>query len=131
MTRDGNHESGSVDHAKEMVADCGAQAYLVDHLDALQSGATLHFTIAVAGRVTSYGLRAMKVGDGEVGGRKGIRVRIELDSMLSSVVKLVLAPLELTIDPVSKRLLEYSGIANLKDPATKRAYSARIVFAYP
>ena len=53
-------------------------------------------------------------------------MRTELDSMLS----LVLPPLELTFDPASKRLLQYVGIANVKDPATRKSYQARIVFTY-
>ena len=126
MVRDGNRQSASLDRVKEMVADCGAQAYVVDHLDTLQAGGTLRFTLAVAGRVDSFALRAMKIGEAEVGGTKGIRVRVELDSLL----RLVLPPLELTIDPQSRRLIEYSGISNLKDPATKKAFSARLVFVY-
>lgn len=126
MVRDGSRKAASVDRVKEMVADCGAQAYVVDHLDGLQAGHVLHFTLAVAGRVDSFGLRAHKIGDVVVDGVKAIRVRIELDSLL----RLVLPPLELTVDPKSRRLVEYSGITNLKDPATRKAYSARIVFSY-
>ncbi len=126
MVRDGERKSASLDRAKEMVADCGAQGYVVDHLDTLQSGGVLHFTLAVAGRADSFALRARKLGDVDVDGRKAMRVRVELDSML----RLLLPPLELTVDPQSKRLLEYSGIANLKDPSTKRAFSARIVYTY-
>ena len=124
--RDGDRKTASIDRTKEMVADCGAQAYVVDHLDALQSGTVLHFRLAVAGRTDSFALRARKLEDVDVGGVKAMRVRIELDSVL----RLVLPPLELTVDPQSKRLLEYSGIANIKDAATKKAYSARIVFTY-
>ena len=124
--RDGERKTASLDRVKELVADCGAQAYVVDHLDALQSGTVLHFTLAVAGRTDSFALRARKLDEVDVGGRKAMRVRIELNSVL----RLVLPPLELTIDPQSKRLLEYSGIANIKDAATKKAYSARIVFTY-
>ena len=126
MVRDGNRQAASLDRVKEMVADCGAQAYVVDHLDTLQAGGTLRFTLAVAGRVDSFALRANKIGDAVINGTKGIRVRVELDSLL----RLVLPPLELTIDPQSRRLLEYSGISNLKDPATRKAFSARIVFVY-
>ena len=126
MVRDGDRKSASIDRVKDMVADCGAQAYVLDHLDTLQSGAVLRFTLAVAGRVDSFALRATKIGEAEINGTKGMRVRVELDSVL----RLVLPPLELTVDPQSRRLLEYSGISNLKDPATKKAYSARIVFSY-
>ena len=126
MIRDGDRKSASLERVKNMVADCGAQAYVLDHLDTLQSGGVLHFMLAVAGRVDSFALRASKIGDVDVNGAKAIRVRVELDSML----RLLLPPLELTVEPQTRRLLEYSGIANLKDPATKKAYSARIVFSY-
>jgi len=126
MMRDGDRKSGSVERVKELVADCGAQAYVLDHLDTLQAGGILHFMLAVAGRVDSFSLRARKLADVDVNGVKAIRVRVELDSVL----RLVLPPLELTVDPHNRKLLEYSGISNLKDPATKKAYSARIVFSY-
>ena len=124
--RDGKRSAETIARVKEMVGDCGAQAYVIDHLDALQSGTTLHFTLAVAGRTDSFALRATKSGDADVGGRKAMRVRIELDSVL----RLVLPKLELVVDPDKRRVLEYSGVANVKDPATQKAYSARIVFAY-
>lgn len=126
MVRDGKRQTASLERAREMVADCGAQGYVVDHLDALQAGSVLHFTLVVAGRTDSFQLRARKIGDVDAGGQKAVRVRVELDSVL----RLVLPPLELTIDPQSRRLLEYSGITNLKDPATRKAYTARIVFSY-
>jgi len=126
LVRDGERQTASLDRTKDMVADCGAQAYLVDHLDELQAGQTLHFTLIVAGRVDAYKLRAAKVRDVDVEGHRAIVVRTELDSLLN----LVLPPLELTFDTVSKRLIEYVGIANIKDPATHKSYQARIVFTY-
>ena len=64
--------------------------------------------------------------DVEVEGTRGIRIRIELDSMLS----LVLPPIELSIDPISRRILDYTGITTVKDPATKKSFTARVVFSY-
>ena len=126
LVRDGQRQAASLDRKKDMVADCGAQAFIVDHLGELQNGKTLHFTLVVAGRVDAYALRAAKIREVEVDGHRAIVVRTELDSVLS----LVLPPLELTFDPASKRLLEYVGIANVKDPATQKSYQARIVFSY-
>lgn len=127
LVRDGERKTASLDRVKEMVADCGAQAYVIDHLDALAAGQTLRFTLVVAGRVDAFRLRASKARDADVDGRRAMVVKVELDSMLS----LVLPTLELTIDPATKRLVQYQGIANVKDPATRRSYTARIVYAYP
>ncbi len=126
QTRDGQHRTASLDRTKDAVADCGSQVYVTDHLDDLQAGRTLHFTLIVPGRLDSFKLRASKTKDVEVDGHRAIRVRIELDSMLS----LVLSPIELVIDPQTRRILEYTGITTIKDPATKKSYTARIVFAY-
>jgi hypothetical protein len=126
QVRDGERKTASLDRPKDLVADCGSQAYVADHMDDLQAGKTLHFTLVVAGRVDSFKLRAAKVKDNDVDGRRGVQIRIELDSMLS----LVLPPIELTIDPITKRILEYSGITTVKNPATHKSYVAKIVYAY-
>ena len=126
MVRDGHRQTASLTRVQNMVADCGSQPYVVEHLDQLEAGVTLHFTLVVAGRTDAFRLRARKLAGVEVNGRRAMRVRIELDSLL----RLFLPPLELTIDPGSKRILEYSGITNLKDPATRKAYSAKITFVY-
>ncbi|MGI9026726.1 MAG: hypothetical protein ACR2GP_14325 [Burkholderiaceae bacterium] len=126
MLRDGQRHAASLTRVQNMVADCGSQPYVVDHLEQLEAGTTLHFTLAVAGKTDSFRLRARKLANVEVDGRRAMRVRIELDSLL----RLLLPPLELTIDMDNKQILEYSGITNLKDPATRKAYSAKITFNY-
>ncbi len=126
QAHDGQRETASLDRAKDVVADCGSQVYVADHLDDLQAGRSLHFTLIVPGRLDSFKLRATKTKDVDIDGHHAIRIRIELDSMLS----LVLPPIELTIDPPTRRILEYTGITTVKDPTTKKSYTARIVFAY-
>lgn len=126
VVRGGKRETATIPRVGTMVGDCGSQPYLIDHLGVLDKGETIHFTLAVAGKTDSFRLRARKVEDRTVDGRRAMRIRIELDSLL----RLILPPLELTIDPESKRLIEYSGIANLKDPATQKSFSARIAFSY-
>lgn len=126
VIRDGHRHAASLARVHDMVADCGSQPYLVDHLGQLEAGRTLHFRLVVPGKTDSFRLRARKLADLDVDGRRAIRVRIELDSLL----RLFLPPLEVTIDPDTRRVLEYSGITNLKDPATGKAYAAKITFAY-
>ena len=126
MVRDGERHGAALARVKDLVADCGSQPFLIDHLDRLEAGDMLHFTLAVPSKTDSFRLRASKVGDVDVGGKRAMRVRIELDSIL----RLVLPKLELIIDPVTKRMLEYSGVTNIKDPATRKSYQARITFSY-
>ena len=126
MFRDGERRNAALARVQNMVADCGSQPYLIDHLDKLQAGEMLHFTLAVPGKVDSFKLRASKAGDVQVNGKRAMRVRIEVDSLL----RLILPQLELTIDPETKRMLEYSGVTNIKDPVTHKSHSARVTFSY-
>lgn len=125
--KDGEKSAGTIPRVAKMVADCGSQPFLVDHLEPLARGETVPFVLAVAGRTDSFKLRVRKIEDTHFDGIPALRLRIELDSVL----RLVLPNLELVFDPASKRLLEYSGISNVKDPSTRKAYSVRIKFAYP
>lgn len=125
--RDGDRDQAVLPRVHVMVGDCGSQPFLIDHLDTLAKGAIVPFTLVVPGKTDSYKLRARKVEEVEVRGKRALRIRIELDNVLRAL----LPKLELVIDPVTKRLIEYSGITNVKNPATRKAFSARIEYAYP
>lgn len=106
-------------------ADSGFHHLLQDQLPKLLAGETLTFRFAVAGQLDSYRFRARKVGDTTFDGRPAVRLLVQADSLLR-----YLAPdLTLTYDPKTRQLLEYRGISNLHDPATDKAYMARIVYA--
>ena len=121
---DKGRRTATLRRVSPMAADCGFQAFLIDHLDAIVAGKSVAFTLAVAGQLDNYKFRARKSGEVEFEGKRALRIRIEPDSMLRFLV----APLELTYDPETKRLLEYVGVANVHDPATHKAYTARIAF---
>ena len=123
-SRDKGRQTATLARVSPMVADCGSQAFLVDHFDALAAGKTVAFTLAVAGQLDSYKFLAKKDGEVEFEGKRALRIRVEPDSMLRFLV----SPLALTYDPETKRLLEYVGVANVHDPATHKAYTARIAF---
>lgn len=112
--------------AKEglMAADSGFNHLLQDQLPALIAGQTLSFRFTVAGQLDSYKFRARKVGEGSFEGKAGVKLLVQADSLLR-----YLAPdLQLLYDPVTLKLLEYRGISNLHDPATGKAYMARIAY---
>ena len=123
-SKDKGRQNATLARVSAMAADCGSQAFLIDHFDAIASGKSVAFTLAVAGQLDSYKFLAKKSGEVEFEGKRAMRIRIEPDSMLRFLV----SPLELTYDPETKRLLEYVGVANVHDPATHKAYTARIAF---
>jgi hypothetical protein len=91
-------------------------------MPALLDGQTLRFTFAAAGQLDSYAFRAVKIGDGVFEGKPAVQLKVEPASLLRYLV----APLLLTYDPVSRRLLEYRGVSNVINPATGKVYNARI-----
>lgn len=108
----------------DTAADSGFHNYLLDRFDALLGGQTLAFRFIVAGNLDAYRFRARRVGETAFDGRTAVRLRVEPDSMLRYLVD----PLELLYDARTRELLEYRGISNVHDPATRKAYTARIVY---
>ena len=121
---DGKTASKIADVDDNTAGDSGFHSYLVAHFDELMRRDTLAFNFIVAGNLDRYRFRAKRIDDGQFQGQPSVRVRVEPDSLLRYLV----SPLELAYEPVSKKLLEYRGISNVHDPATGKAYNARIVY---
>ncbi|MBL6749995.1 MAG: hypothetical protein ISP90_05700 [Nevskia sp.] len=121
-SRESGRKTGSVDWHQPMAADSGFHSFLYDHMPELLSGRSIRFTFAAAGQLDSYAFRAAKTGDTRFEGQPAVLLKVEPSSLLRYLV----APLLLTYDPVSRRLLEYRGISNVINPATGKAYNARI-----
>lgn len=104
--------------------DSGFHNYLVAHFDTLMKRQTLTFNFIVAGNLDRYKFRAHRIDDGQFEGKTVARFVVEPDSFLRYLV----SPLQLSYDADSKKLLEYRGISNVHDPASGKAYNARIVY---
>jgi hypothetical protein len=107
-----------------VAADSGFHAFVRERFPELLSGKTVTFAFAVAGNLAVYKFRARRLPDTTFEDRPAVRFRVEPDSLLRWLVD----PLELTYDPAQRRLLEYRGVSNLHDPATGKAYNARITY---
>jgi len=106
-------------------ADSGFNHLIQDQLPRLLAGETTQFQFVVAGNLDSYRFRARKTGDATFEGAPAAVLQVEPDSLLRVLVD----PLELLYEPVSRRLLEYRGVSNILDPATGKAYK-RVRVAY-
>jgi hypothetical protein len=123
-TSDGKTSDKTVEADATTAGDSGFHNYLVAHFDTLMKRETLAFNFIVAGNLDRYKFRAHRIDDGQFEGRTAARFVVEPDSLLRYLV----SPLQLSYDPDSKKLLEYRGISNVHDPATGKAYNARIVY---
>lgn len=113
-------ETESVKKAGLMAADSGFHSFLVEHFDSLMAGKPVNFRFVVTGNLDTFKFRATRTQDTVFEGKPAVRFLVEVDSLLS----LLAAPLEVTYDPKSKKLLEYRGLSNIHDPATGEAYKA-------
>lgn len=122
--RGDKEERGSVTRIPTMAADSGFHAYIRDHFAELMAGQTISFRMAAAGNLDSFKFRIRRIGDTSFEAQPAVRLRAEPDSLL----RFLIDPLELTYAPRERKLLEYRGISNVHDPASGRAYTARIVY---
>ncbi|MES2886056.1 MAG: hypothetical protein V4709_14720 [Pseudomonadota bacterium] len=105
-------------------ADSGFNHAVQDNLPRLVKGETVNFKFAVAGQLDSYRFKISKVGEGTFEGKPAVKLLVQADSLL----RFVAPDLNLLYDASAKRLLEYKGVSNIHDPATGKAYNARIVY---
>jgi len=119
-------EKAWIPHPPLVAADSGFHVFLRDHFRELIDGKTIPFVFAVASGLDGFKFRATRMADTRFEGRPAVRFRVELNSLLRWVAPI--DPLEVTYDPVQRKLLEYRGVSNLHDPATGNAYNARIVY---
>lgn len=114
----------SVRRRGEMVADSGFHSYLRDRFADLLAGKTVDFTFAVSGELSTFRFRARRIEDREFEGEPAVQLKVEPSTWL----RLLADPLFILYEPRQRRMLEYRGISNLHDPATKKAYTVRIVY---
>lgn len=120
----GKEKHKSIEREGFTAADSGFNHAVQDNLAKLVKGETVNFKFAVAGQLDSYRFKVSKVGTGTFEGKPAVKLLVQADSLL----RFVAPDLNLLYDPDSKRLLEYKGVSNIHDPATGKAYNARIVY---
>lgn len=117
-------ETESVKKQPMMVADSGFHSFIVANLPELLSGKKVAFKFVVAGNLDAFKFSVQRIADTQYDGVKAARFIVKPDSLISLLVD----PLEVTYNVEQKKLLEYRGVSNVHDPATGKAYVARIVY---
>lgn len=117
---DAHEDVADVAPGPDLVADSGFDRYIEAHLSDLLERKQLHLRLAVAGKLTTVRFRVdtLRIDDAHE-----IELRAEPDSLLSFFV----APIHLTYDADSGRLIRYVGISNIRSPSGE-LYDARIDF---
>ncbi|MFA5939054.1 MAG: hypothetical protein WC809_06835 [Sinimarinibacterium sp.] len=117
-------ESATVKHEGPMCADSGFHSMIVSSFDTLLSGKTMNFRLVAAGSLDAFRFRARRIDDTQFEGKPAVRFYVEPDSFL----RLLVDPLEMVYDPQQRRLLEYRGVSNIRDPKTGDLFVTRIAY---
>lgn len=106
-----------------LIADAGFDAYVKAHLASLQDGKPRQFRLAVAGQLDAYSFEARLIETFELFGRPAARIRI----LPASLLRLLVAPIDIVYDLETTALLRYEGLSNIRDKDGNR-YDTRIDF---
>jgi hypothetical protein len=102
-----------------VAADSGFNQLLLDQMPAIKAGETVAFVLIVPGKADQYQFRARKRSEPSPPSEAArLRVTVEPDSLLRWVV----SPIELVYNMEGTRLLQYTGLSNVLDPATGQVY---------
>lgn len=102
-----------------VAADSGFNQLLLDHMTEIKAGETVAFVLIVPGKADQYQFRARKRPEvTNLGEATQLHVMVEPDSLLRWVV----SPIELIYNTEGTRLLQYTGLSNVLDPATGQVY---------
>ena len=108
-----------------VAADAGFNNLMLAQFAALKAGQAVRFSLIVPGKGQAFRFRAKKIGEATVAGEAGIKLLVEPDSMLRWLV----APIELVYDVQGTRLMRYTGVSNLLNPETREVYR-KVVITY-
>lgn len=117
-------ETATVGKTGLTTADSGLPRLLRAHFETLLRGEPLQFRVIAPARLAAYKFRATRIEDAPFEGKDAHRVRVDLDSML----KLFSGPLVFTFEAESRKLLEFRGMTNVIDPATRKPFHVRISY---
>ena len=108
------------------MVDAGFDNYVRQRWTELMGADPVRFPFLVAGRDSPLAMRAGPDRQSECNPAQ-LCLQVELDSWL---LRMLVAPITLTYDRESRRLLRFKGISNLKD-AAGNSQSVDIRYQYP
>lgn len=118
---DAREKSRIIPAREAMVADAGFNNYVARRFDDLVDDRQVQFQFVVPSRLTAIKFDARRTGERKLEATPVVDFRVELSSFLS----LFIDPLILSYDPVSRQLIEYRGLSNVRAPDGE-PYVARI-----
>jgi len=107
-----------------MAADSGLHALLSAHFAEILAGQRLKFRFVVSSSLDVFRFRAWRMDDTKFEGRPAVKIRVEPDSFLNWLS----APIELTYEPDLRKLVEYQGVSNVRDPVTHKQYNVHVFY---
>ncbi len=108
------------------VVDAGFNFFIEQEWDRLVSGEVLKFNFVAPIEYDYFGFRVYKADNVVHNGRPAYRIHLDIDNWL---FRIFVAPIRLTYDAASRRLMIYEGISNINNDEGK-SHRVRMVFNY-
>ena len=116
-------QSAALD-GRTLVADAGFDEFIRRHWMPLTAGKALPLAFAVPSRLRSMGFSVSRAGTASIGGEKAWVFRLKLGGLLGMVAPSI----DVSYGQLSRRLLRFEGLSNLRDDAGAKLLLARIDF---
>lgn len=106
------------------VIDGGFNYFLKSHWNELMKGEQIRLNFAVPSQLTYYSFRVFKIREETVNQKKIIVFKMEPDALL---LRMLVAPILLTYNLETRRLMQYQGITTIND-ASGKSFKAKIIY---
>lgn len=128
VLRDGKRRNKTLARQTPMAVDSGFHALVQQEMDSLLAGKSLAFHLGVPNQLDTFRFKLTPTGVRTTeSGRSVLALKAEPDSLL----RMLVPTLQLLYDVRSREMLEYQGLSNILNPATRQAPQVRIVYTAP
>ena len=113
-----------LDIAPYSVADGGFDPFIKDNWNDLMAGKKIKFKFYAPSQLDSFNFYVAKTKTAEYEGRPSLFVKMELDNLLLNIF---IAPIYITYDIATKRIVFYEGISNINNSQGK-SYTVKLTY---
>lgn len=112
--------------AKNLVVGAGLRNFIRNHFPALSSGRRMHIRLLDPMQLRAFSYTISRLPDGVCDGEQAVRFKVDRSSLLHFLAG---RPMIFDVIPASRRICQYRGVSDLRNPKTGRRYHVRIDYS--
>lgn len=115
-----------INRTDNLVAGAGLQNFIRRHFVALSGGRRMKIRLVEPGRLRAFSYTISRLRSGICGGEKVVRFKVDRSSVLRFWAG---HPMIFDVMPASRRICQYRGMSDLRNPKTGQPYRVRIDYS--